>query len=50
MANCTVLPTEVLAANESGINLFGRWDSADVEVKDMFVHHKQNDNQMKKCS
>ncbi|POW20720.1 hypothetical protein PSHT_03166 [Puccinia striiformis] len=35
MANCTVLPTEVLAANESGINLFGRWDSADVEVKDI---------------
>ncbi|OAV93843.1 40S ribosomal protein S5 [Puccinia triticina 1-1 BBBD Race 1] len=35
MANCTVLPPEVHAANESGINLFGRWDSADVEVKDI---------------
>jgi small subunit ribosomal protein S5e len=25
----------VLAANESGLKLFNRWDSADVEVKDI---------------
>lgn len=29
------VPADVLAANESGIKLFNKWDSADVEVKDI---------------
>lgn len=29
------IPADVLAANESGIKLFNRWESVDVEVKDI---------------
>ena len=29
------VPVDVLAANESGIKLFNRWDSSEVEVKDI---------------
>lgn len=35
MSDFAPVPADVLAANETGIKLFGRWESADVEVKDI---------------
>lgn len=35
MNSFTPVPADVLAANESGLKLFNRWDAQDVEVKDI---------------
>lgn len=35
MSDFAPVPADILAANASGIKLFGRWDAADVEVKDI---------------
>lgn len=35
MTDFAPVPADILAGNASGIKLFGRWDAADVEVKDI---------------
>ena len=31
----SILPADITAQAQEGVKLFGKWDSADVEVKDM---------------